>query len=389
MNQSNDTTIITSYLPTYRTPPEPVKCIDWFACDLANFGEGSNNKNLVVDNRVTYGDSSPYVHGHMLEALAKRYIMAHPEMIEITPEQLKKGFALSQLYKLAQTARNFGNSNMAIISGTIDALNPPDEMLSFEHIICSLTVNVQQLLKEVKRQPSSFVVHLAKRVKDKRYGFLKPRKMHKPGYWMNSENWTGFAGGFILDFYLYKCLPLAYRQSMWTLPQRCYSNEKGSITKYMAINRKLAEVFQDPVLVKEIAEFYRSHMGDFYSTYAILTTDLLPVMDHLITEMIQDPNQYKQRLIERNEREKQSTTRQQGQILQGQGVTIVAGAGIAYPRVDDIVTAAPGPSATRQVPVHGADGSIIGTTRAPVSPVNEARAELERLLTELRQREQP
>lgn len=383
----NETMIITSYLPTYRTPPSPEKCIDWFCCDLSSFGGNDRRKNIVIDPTKVHQTQYGYIHPNSMEALAKRYIMKHPEMILVEPDRLKKGFALSMLYKLAAEARNHGNSDMAIISGTVNALNQPDDLLSFEYVTCSLTINVQSMLKAVRRFPAILDAHLEKRVKDKRYGFLKPRHMHKIGYWLHPENWLGFAGGFILDYYLYEVLSVHYRQAMWTLPQRCYKNETGLINSVMAIDQRLATVFEDPVLSYEVASVYAPHMADCYGTWGILHSALATDLDTLITEMVKDPNRYKQKLIERKEHETQSAEGQPRQVLQGQGVTLVADQGISYPRVqfDNIVQPIePEPIATRTVPVHGADGSIIGTARVPVPPVNEAREELERMLAALR-----
>ena len=381
-----DTMIITSYLPTYRTPPSPEKCIDWTACDLVSFGGGDAHKNIVITENKSYTFPEGFVYSHFLEAIAKRYIMQHPEMIHVEPERLKKGFALSMLYKMAATARNCGDSDMAIISGTVDSLNQPDELLSFEYVTCSLTINRDSMLRAVKRFPGLLEDHLKKRVKDKRYGYLKPKRMHKIGYWMDPDNWTGFAGGFILDYYIYKALPLHYRQSMWQFPQRCYKNDKGMINSVMAIDQRLATVFEDPILVEEVARTYAPIMGDYYGTYYLMNNPLPLVLDTLISEMVQDPNQYKQKLIERKQRE-EAAQRQQGPVLQDQGVTLVAGQGISYLRIqlDNIVQRIePEPAVTRQVPVYGADGSIIGTERVPVPPVNEAREELERMLAALR-----
>ena len=381
-----DTTIITSYLPTYRTPPPPEKCIDWYNCDLAGFGGGNSTKNITITENKSYTFPEGYVYSHFLEAIAKRYIMQHPEMIQVEPDRFKKGFALSMLYKMAETARNCGDSDMAIISGTIDSLNKPDELLSFEYVTCSLTINAQSMLKAVKRYPRLLEEHLKKRTKDKRYGYLKPKRMHRAGYWTHPENWAGFAGGFVLDYYIYKVLPLSYRQSMWQIPQKCQKNTNGRISSVMALDQRLAAVFEDPILVEEVARTYAPIMGDCYGTYYLMNNPLPLVLDTLITDMIKDPNQYKQKLIERKQRE-EAAKRQPGPVLQGQGVTLVAGQGIEYPRVqlDRIVTQSSAePAVTRQILVHGTDGSTIGTARVPVPPVNEAREELERILAALR-----
>ena len=140
------------------------------------------------------------------------------------------------------------------------------------------------------------------------------------------------------------------------------------------------------VFVDEVARTYATIMGDYYGTYYLMSNPLPLVLDTLISEMVSDPNQYKQKLIERKQRE-EAAKRQPGSVLQGQGVTLVSGTGIEYPRVqlDHIVTqSSAGPAVTRQVPMHGADGSVIGTATVPAAPVNEAREELERLLNELR-----
>ena len=162
---------------------------------------------------------------------------------------------------------------------------------------------------------------------------------------------------------------------MWTLPQRSYDGT-NTVADYIGINANICYAFKDPVLAEEIAKAYFPVRPVYLSAYTVIHTPLDPEFESKLTEILADPIAYKQRL----EHEKQEAAeRQQRQILQS-GV-------VQYPRIQldhvvDRIQATPRPvTVATSVPVYGADGSVIGTR--PITP-DEARAELERLLRELR-----
>lgn len=379
----SDDTIITSYLPTYRSPPEPVKCIDWMAAELKHFGNAINREGLEVDIRHIYKFGQEALYGGTLESIAKRYIIQHPEMLEIDDATFKRGYAKSMLYALSREARQRGRLDMAITSGMIDSLQPPDDLLDFEYILCSLRVNVQELLKAVRTSHHNLKQHIQKRASDRRYKFMHNRQLRDYKYWLNPVNWVGFSAGFIVDYYLYQYLPMCYRHAMWTLPQRSYDGT-NTITDYIGINANLCYAFKDPVLAREIAKAYFPVRPVYLSAYTVIHTPLDPEFESKLTEILADPIAYKQRL----EHEKQEAAeRQQRQVLQSRQEAVTGGTD-QYPRIqldhvaDRIITHhQPTVTVATTVPVYGEDGSVIGTR--PITP-DEARAELERLLRELR-----
>lgn len=169
---------------------------------------------------------------------------------------------------------------------------------------------------------------------------------------------------------------------MWTLPQRSYDGT-NTVADYIGINANICYAFKDPVLAEEIAKAYFPVRPVYLSAYTVIHTPLDPEFESKLTEILADPIAYKQRL----EHEKQEAAeRQQRQILQCRQAIITGGTGqyqrIRLDNVVDRIQTTPRPvTVATSVPVYGADGSVIGTR--PITP-DEARAELERLLRELR-----
>lgn len=405
------TIIISSYLPTYRTPPPLVDCIDWENCDLLNFGRRAHGSGIIIDKSASYtvsDGSGRSITGFYIAAIARRYIMAHPEVLSCDEKIFKLGWARSMLCQMALEARRRGKVDIAIGSGLVEAVHEADELLDFEYVSCSLTINVAPMLDAVRKNHHLLKEHIAKRASDKRYKYMHDRRLRNFKYWLNPENWIGFSAGFLVDYYIYQVLPGSYRQAMWRLPQSNVAADSGSVADYISINENFSKVFQDPELVTFLAKQYIPVMPVYCSSWTIMHTPLDPTIDALITEMAANPDAFKQHIIERRlQRElAEATKRSQGAVLQTTDAT--PGQHLSYienGRANYVITdRSPEPGNTREVPVYGADGAIVGRRRVAddgsgsgvgsgggqeptvtrqVQP-NDARRELERLLAELR-----
>ena len=377
MKQSPGEIIISSYFPLYRSPPPPLDAINWGYVDLRIMGF-EHNREQQWDLR---GNAhSLYVHNmgaQVLEAALIQYCKKHPELVTYDEEQWRKAFATNMLYLLHGSWAYRGSSASDALTGCIAEFSAePDDMLNFQYMVASTRVKTQKLLELMRNNKHQLEIHIRKRYSDSRYRYFHRREFRDPEYWLNTNNWTGFKAGFVIDFLFYRCLKSAARYEIFRRPINQIKQE-SRIPQAITFDKDLVDLF-----CSDLA--FRNGLANM-----LIATKKTWHWDVINNPLPDEIDQFFTKNLERHRNgQSQSAQGQQGAILQaGQGIQITPGNGVIQgfaniaaqarysaaapePELPESITtgmlegriAELNPNVeVRRVPVYRDDGAIIGT----------------------------
>ena len=390
MKQAPGEIIISSYFPLYRSPPPPLEAINWGYVDLRIMGF-EHNREQQWDLRGKA--HSLYVHNmgaEVLEAALIQYCKKHPELVTYDVEQWRKAFATNMLYLLHGSWAYRGSSASDALTGCIAEFSAePDDMLNFQYMVASTRVKTQKLLELMRNNKHQLEIHIRKRYSDSRYRYFHRREFRNPEYWMNTNNWTGFKAGFVVDFLFYRCLKSAARYEIFKRPIS-QINKESRIQQAITFDKDLVDLF-----CRDVA--FRNGLANM-----LIATKKTWHWDVINNPLPDEIDQFFTKNLERHRNgQSQSAQGSFGTILQaGQGIQITPGNGVIQGFANIAAQAryaatAPEPElpesiATgilegrvaelhptgeyRTVPVHRDDGAVIGTRREPVVIAQQERA---------------
>lgn len=390
MKQAPGEIIISSYFPLYRSPPPPLEAINWGYVDLRIMGF-EHNREQQWDLR---GKShSLYVHNmgaQVLEAALIQYCKKHPELVTYDVEQWRKAFATNMLYLLHGSWAYRGSSASDALTGCIAEFSAePDDMLNFQYMVASTRVKTQKLLELMRNNKHQLEIHIRKRYSDSRYRYFHRREFRDPEYWLNTNNWTGFKAGFVIDFLFYRCLKSAARYEIFRRPINQIKQE-SRIPQAITFDKDLVDLF-----CSDLA--FRNGLANM-----LIATKKTWHWDVINNPLPDEIDQFFTKNLERHRNgQSQSAQGSFGTILQaGRGISITPGNGVIQgftniaAQARAAATAAehelPESIATgilegrvaelsptgeyRTVPVYRGDGAIVGTRREPVVTARQERA---------------
>lgn len=389
MKQAPGEVIISSYFPLYRSPPHPLDAINWGYVDLRIMGF-EHDREQQWDLR---GKShNLYIHSigaQVLEAALIQYCKKHPELVTYDEEQWRKAFATNMLYLLHDNWAYRGSSASDALTGCIAEFSAaPDDMLNFQYMVASTRVKTQKLLELMRKNKHQLEIHIRKRYSDSRYRYFHRREFRDPEYWLNTNNWTGFKAGFVVDFLFYRCLKSAARYELFRFPISQIKKE-SRIPLAITFDKDLVDLFcRDGAFRNGLANMLIATKKTWH--WDVINNPLPDEIDQFFTKNLERHRNGKS----------QSAKGSFGTILQaGGGIQINPGNCVIQGFTNIAVqarsaTAAepelPESSATeilegrvaelnptgeyRTVPVYRGDGAIVGTRREPVVIAQQERA---------------
>ena len=390
MRQSPGEVIISSYFPLYRSPPPPLDAINWGYIDLRTMGFTHNREQQwdIKREQRTYYNSK--LSAQVLEAALIQYCKKHPELVTYDEELWRTAYARNMLYLITNNWAYRGSSASDALTGCIiDFSSEPDDMLNFQYVAASTRIKTQKMLELMRNNRRQLEIHIKRRYSDSRYRYFHRKAYKDPEYWMNTNNWTGFKAGFIVDLLFCRLIRSAAKYEVYRRPLNTVKQE-SRIANAITFDPHLVEMFcMDNQFRNNLANLLIAARKTWQ--WDVLNNPLPDQIDQLFTTT-----------LERHRNgQSQSTQGQQGTVLQaGRGIQSAPGNGViqgfsniaaqaSYAATapmpglpEDIATgimegriAELAPTVEyRNVPVHRDDGAVIGTRREPVVIAQQERA---------------
>lgn len=354
-------------MPVYRSPPNPSELLD--------IGLSMEQLSISIPYWQEYSVTHTYsVNGGILRAIACRYLKQHPEMFQVDHDVYCKMYASYMFLQLSNYVR-CRNRSCALEGSVVDGVQQPDDMLDFEYMLCTMTFDTDELLRAVQYNSEELQAFIHKRCKDKRYKYMKNKRLRDWKYWLNPSNWIGFSAGFIADFYFSVCLGRGVRRAMWKTPIMltvlANRQPETAIPTGVSLNPNFRRVFNHPDLLLRVATYFKisrdfsrgvqpsspSYQPNW--AHGIEIQPLSTYLEYELTKLIEDPSTALEQIARGQHVEPEAIQRQQGTILQaGQGIQISSGT-IITPGDEIPVTIAAQPTViTSAVPSNWVLGNL-------------------------------
>ena len=301
---NNNELIISSYLPIYRSPPDPLTAIEWTNVDFMR----TFNLNIETSREWHGRGYNNSVGKRTLEAVFYQYLKAHPELLTYDQAEWQKAFCSNMLYTFHNCWGYRGTTaSDAMIGATIDFPMEPDELLDFQYMQACFRVRIRELLHLVKLDRALLELHIRKRYADKRYRYFKKREYKHPEYWYDTNNWTGFKAGFIMDYFFFRIIKMNVRYQILHMPVNF--RQEVHLENIIKADRVLIDMFENGTFQNGLANMMLALRVGGYA-WTLFKEDINLTLDKYISHQLERF---------RNHVEPEPTQGREGQILQETG----------------------------------------------------------------------